>query len=137
MSFGRLFSTERRISRIGYWLSLLITCALLCACFIIPGTIAFITEKRGMDSGFLHYLPGIVWFMQVIPLGLYMRGVISGRLQDMNSSGCLFRILWFIPIMGWLTALILLGILPSKPKTKEEVFLDELENSESKIDELL
>ena len=135
MDFRRLFSGERRTSRKRYWLSFLIAIALFWASFIIPGGIAFIVDKLGMNSGFLKYLPGIVWFMQVIPLCLFMRGVIAGRLLDANVTGCKFHILWFIPVFGWLIALTLLGIFSTKPKTEAEEYLDELENSKSSIDD--
>ena len=120
MIFRRLFSGQGRISRKGYWLSLLITFALFWACFIIPATISFIADKGGITSGFLFYLPGIVWYIQIILLFLFMRAVISKRLRDMNSSGWRIHILWFIPIVGWLIALIYLGVAPSVPYINEE-----------------
>lgn len=137
MGFRRLFSADQRISRKRYWLLILIFFVLLWVSFLIPGAIAFLIDKLGKNSGFLKNLPGIIWFIQLIPLGLYFRGVIAGRLNDLNWTGCRFHILWFIPGLGWLIALTLLGIMPSKLELNEEVVFDELEKSKTSNDDQL
>lgn len=108
MSIGKIwFSFEGRINRSTWWmkyfLPILGISIALTIIDMILGTTFVIDPSTGASQGILSLIFGIVSIWIGFAAG-------AKRLHDLNKSGW-WQLLWFVPIIGWIWLLVLLGFL--------------------------
>lgn len=110
MDWGKfLFSFEGRISRKAYWIYFLVSLALG---FLIQG-LAIGTTGLVADPEAMPAIPMWYWLIQ-IPLLWIGLAVMAKRWHDQDRSGW-FTLLLFIPLLGFLIVLVMLGFIGSTP----------------------
>ena len=114
-----LFSVEGRITRAGFWLGTLLTWGV----FLVGMLLAFgvfmwggmVDEAAGFIVGTVGIIAGtaglVFFFWAAVAIN-------TKRLHDHNLSGW-WQLVFLIPAIGDIGAIIVLGMIPGKPKAND------------------